>query len=143
MTKKPARPDTHHHDNEELVLTPGGLRPKSKVHFVEPGHHISGEGGRLTIVHTDSGKVVKDLGILPKAPLEEERKPGRPMKIATRRKGPSAPISPAPITPTPVTPAPITDGWIVYSGWTNESGNPISYFGTRWTVPPNPAVNAN
>jgi hypothetical protein len=32
---------------DPLVMTPGGWRPKSKVHFVEPGHHISGKDGRL------------------------------------------------------------------------------------------------
>jgi hypothetical protein len=37
---------------EDLVLTPGGWRPRSNVHFVESGCHISGEGGKLAIVHT-------------------------------------------------------------------------------------------
>jgi hypothetical protein len=37
--------------------------------------------------------------------------------------------------------APMTDGWIVYSGWTNVSGNPISYFKTQWIVPPDPATD--
>jgi hypothetical protein len=131
MAKKLVKPDAHSRGKEELVLTPGGWRSKSKVHFVEPGHHISGEGGRLTIVHTETGKIIKDLGILPEAPVDKEKKPGMPMKVATKRK----------VAPAPITPAPITDGWIVYSGWTNVSGNPISYFRTQWTVPPDPATD--
>jgi hypothetical protein len=113
---------------EEHVLTPGGWRPKSKVHFVEPGHHISGEGGRLKIIQTESGKVIKDLGVVPKAPSAKGRKQGMRMKVAVKKKG--APTA-----------APITDGWIVYSGWTNTSGNPISYFKSRWAVPHNPATD--
>lgn len=113
---------------EELVLTPGGWRPKSKVHLVEPGHHISGEGGRLKIIHTESGKTIKDLGILPKAPSAKKGKPVMRVKPASKKKG-------APPT------SPITDTWIVNSEWTNNTGNPISYFKTRWTVPPEPATD--
>ena len=108
---------------DELVLTPGGWRPKSQVHFVEPGHHISGAGGRVKIIHTESGKTIKDLGVLPKARLAKGGKPVMRVKPAAEKKG-------AP------SPAPQTNDWIVNSGWTNNSGNPISYFKTRWTVPP-------
>jgi hypothetical protein len=48
------------------VLTPGGWRPKSKVFRVEPGHHIDAEGGRLRVIHTATGKVVRDFGEIPK-----------------------------------------------------------------------------
>jgi hypothetical protein len=114
------------------------------VQFVEPGHHVSGQGGRLAIVHTATGKIVKDLGALPKATTGRARRSGMAMKVADRRKGgarprPAAPLAPAPTAPAPTAPAPITDGWIVYSGWTNASGNPISYFKTQWSVPPEPA----
>jgi hypothetical protein len=30
--------------DDETVLTPGGMRPKSAVHHVEPGHMVTGEG---------------------------------------------------------------------------------------------------
>src|SRR6202000_3376 len=34
---------------------------------------------------------------------------------------------------------PFTDnGWITFAYWYNHQGLPISYFGTDWTVPPNP-----
>ena len=48
--------------DDELVLTPGGLRPKSKVHFVKPGQHIDGENGRLKIIDSETGEIIKDLG---------------------------------------------------------------------------------
>jgi hypothetical protein len=119
------------------------------VHFVEPGHHVSGEGGRLAIVHTATGKTVKDLGPLAKEPKEKAKRSGMAMKKAEAPKGGARPrpaaapgaAAPArsPTIPGPHSPAPITDGWIVYSGWTNASANPISYFKTQWTVPPAPA----
>jgi hypothetical protein len=46
----------------DLVVTPGGWRPKSETHRLEPGQHISGKGARLRIIETATGKVVKDLG---------------------------------------------------------------------------------
>jgi hypothetical protein len=49
-------------DDDELVLTPGGWRPRSKVIHLAPGQHISGKGGRLRIIETATGRVIKDLG---------------------------------------------------------------------------------
>ena len=149
MPKKSAKPSNPQSGGEELVLTPGGWRPKSKVHFVEPGHHVSGKGGRLAVVNTATGRTVKDLGPLTKVDKRARKKSGMAMKLAEQRKGgatprraapPAAgPHGAAPLAPAPTTPAPVTDGWIVYSGWTNASGNPISYFKTQWSVPPEPA----
>lgn len=51
-----------HRQPEELVITPGGWRPKSKVHYVEPGQHIDGGEGRLKIIDTATGEVVQELG---------------------------------------------------------------------------------
>jgi len=33
-------------------------------------------------------------------------------------------------------------GWITYASWTNETGNPISLFSTRWFVPKAPATQS-
>ena len=119
------------------VLTPGGWRPQSKVHRLEPGHAVSMAGGRLKIVHAESGRVIKELGVVPKAPKNKKAPKskgakaeavGLPMKPVAKPKGAHAP-------------APITDGWIVYSGWFNTSANPISYFTTQWAVPPAPATD--
>jgi hypothetical protein len=52
-------------EKEGMVLAPGGWRPMSTIHHVEPGHHISGKGGRLRKIHTASGQVVEDYGISP------------------------------------------------------------------------------
>lgn len=154
MATRSPNPNPASGGGEELVLTPGGWRPKSKVHFVEPGQHVSGEGGRLAIVQTATGKTVKDLGALSKAPKEKTKRSGRAMKLAEVPKGrarprpataaaatprPSVVTAPLPTDPAAHGPAPITDGWIVYSGWTNGSANPISYFKTQWAVPPAPA----
>src|SRR5271163_4459477 len=63
--KSPLRPN----DSTDLVLTPGGRRPRSRVHQLEPGQHVSLKGGRMRIIETASGTVVKDLG--------EAGKPGK------------------------------------------------------------------
>jgi hypothetical protein len=49
-------------DSDEIVLTPGGWRPKSAIHRVEPGNHISAKDGRIRKIHTASGEVVSDYG---------------------------------------------------------------------------------
>jgi hypothetical protein len=74
MDKVPPRKKGKQEDKDELVLTPGGWRPKSKTHFIEPGYHIDSEGGRLKIIHTATGKVTADLGEIPKAESEKPKK---------------------------------------------------------------------
>ena len=132
MAKKSAKPDPRESGKEEEVFTPGGWRPKSQVQIIEQGYHISAKGGKLRKINTQTGKVVEDYGEIPKLPPGEryrrysEFKPGG-KKLAT--------------LPGATLPAPETDDWIVNSGWTNNTGNPISYFSTRWIVPPAPTTD--
>jgi hypothetical protein len=100
---------------QQMVVTPGGLRPLKNVHLIEPGYHVSGRNGLLKKVHTASGRVVQELG-----PVNTEGGSKRNSLREQRRS---------------ISPQPISNQWIVYSGWTNQSGNPISYFATEWQVP--------
>jgi len=72
-------------EKKDLVLTPGGWRPKSKTFKVEPGHHVEVQDGRLKVIHTATGKVVADLGEVPKQVVGKVEA-GRPMKKARRPK---------------------------------------------------------
>ena len=118
--------------NEEHVLTPGGWRPKSKVHLIEAGHHVSGEAGRLRIINTFTKEIVRDFGEIPKKGGKEPNMPGSVYvpelkKVLT----PFGSLVPAYGT-----------GWITFAGWTNSSGHPISSFSTSWVVPPPPATSS-
>jgi hypothetical protein len=102
----------------DLVLTPGGWRPRTQVHRVEHGHHISGKGGRLRIIETATGTVVKDLG---EASKQKRARPGGQPGSGD---------------------APLPDySWIENTGWSNTGATPIAYFSTTWVVPPAPASN--
>lgn len=46
---------------DELVLTPGGFRPRSKVHLIEAGHFVKLSDGHMLKVNS-SGKVIADFG---------------------------------------------------------------------------------
>jgi hypothetical protein len=105
-------------EKDELVLTPGGWRPKSKVHRLEPGHHVSGKGGRLRVIETATGKVIKDLGEVSKKKHSHANASGKSPKVDV----------------------PLPDvGWIENTGWSNTGSTPIAYFSTTWVVPPAPA----
>ncbi len=107
---------------EELVLTPGGYRPKSKVHFIEPQHRVKLVGNRHKKVDAN-GKEVLDLDEFIARPL------GLPVmpRHVTRQRGKVAGLG---------------SGWIVYADWTNATGSPVSMFTTTWTVPPTPASSS-
>jgi hypothetical protein len=106
-------------EDDELIITPGGLRPKSQVHLIEPGYHVSGKGGRLSKVETATGRVVQDFGPISK------KKHNR----AAESRNVSLGEGPLP-----------DNGWIENSGWSNTTGQPIAYFSTTWVVPPAPAT---
>ena len=123
-------------NQEEMVITPGGLRPKSKVHFIEPGYHVTVENGVLKKMHTITGKVVKDFEEVQTAHAEMQ---DRRLSFKPEQENIDNTNAPG-IAPPPVVPG---TGWIVNSGWTNDSGTPISYFKTKWKVPPAPATQNN
>jgi hypothetical protein len=112
---------------DELVLTPGGWRPKSTVHQIEVGHHLSVKDGRFQKIHTASGQVIADYGEISTGPADKA--PGG--RGRSKKK----------LTPPGEEPFP-DDGWIVFAGWENTGSNPISYFSTEWVVPPAPATVA-
>jgi hypothetical protein len=113
---------------EELVITPGGLRPKSLVHHMAPQAVLD-----LTDCHQRildrSGKILADLGVV------EIRPTGIPLMprnvVHPPRTEQDARAVPAPL------PA-FGSGWITYASWANGTGNPVSFFTTTWTVPAAP-----
>ena len=107
---------------EDMVLTPGGLRPKSRVHLIEPGHILDETGGRLRKLDP-SGQVVADFGTITPRPGNEPLMPGNV----------AIPLEEVPA---------LGSGWIAYASWTNTTGNPISSFITTWNVPPAPATQS-
>jgi hypothetical protein len=115
---QPPKPPVRPHDDTDLVLTPGGLRPRSLVHQLEPGQHVSVKGGRVRIIETATGNVVKDLG---EAGSEEGDTEPPPSNV-----------------PHPVPGLPDL-GYIEKSYWQNSGAQPIVSFSTTWVVPPVPA----
>lgn len=114
---------------EEMVVTPGGLRPKSNVHLIENGYHVNESDGILKKIHTRTGTIVKYLG-----KTNTSKTKTREALRQAASKGKQASLS-AGIA------APITNQWIIYSGWTNDTSSPITFFSTDWVVPPPPATN--
>jgi Hemopexin len=121
-THRPKRPVRPIEANAELTLTPGGARPRSLVYRLQPGEHISTEGGRVRIIKTATGEVVKDLGDTGTPTTNESA----PSLLASE-------LSPG-----------ISDmGWIENSQWRNDGDQPIIHFATTWVVPPAPTSSDN
>ncbi len=105
----------------DLVLTPGGYRPSSVVHHVEPGHVIDAKGNHFRKLDS-KGAVAADLGELVLKPA------GKPLMPDNVFKHPH------------VVPA-LGSGWITYSSFT-ENAKPVTLFSTTWVVPPAPATQS-
>src|SRR4051794_4098627 len=102
----------------QLVVTPGGVRPRSLVHHVEPEHVLDESDGRIRKL--DAAGVPKiDFGPLP-------RRPG-PGPLLSAARAPAEGLTPA-----------LGHGWIANSAWENTTGKPVTRFATTWTVPPEP-----
>jgi hypothetical protein len=97
---------------DDHVVTPGGHRPRSKVHRVGPGERIDASTGRLR--HLDrSGREIADFGPLPTPPQR-----------GTTGRAAAVPDTPA--------------NWVAYTAWSNDGGTQITEFRTTWVVPPEP-----
>jgi hypothetical protein len=105
----------------DLVLTPGGFRPKSLVRHIEPDHFLDLAAGNIRIMHA-SGREILDFGKLAIRPGSEPLMPRNVMRHPDK------------------VPA-LGSGWISYAYWTNNTGNPISRLATTWVVPPAPATS--
>lgn len=91
------------------------LRPREGANTVLSGQHVSGKGGRIRVIETSTGKVVKDFG---PSQVEPQTSPDEP--------GPGD------------IPGISDNGWIVNSQWSLTGTEPIAYFSTTWVVPPAP-----
>jgi len=108
---------------DDLVLTPGGLRPRGQVHLIEDGAVIDGTDDRLRKLGT-SGEMLTDFGVL-------------------QRRPPGVPLLPANVAhPEPKVMPALGSGWITYASWTNATGTPVSSFSTAWVVPDPPATQS-
>ena len=107
--------------NSDFVVTPGGLRQRSLVHKISPKPHkpVNDTENRA---HAQAAKAAASSASLTR---------GKPL-FGPRTK-------PATSTPTSLfLPTPSTDGWVTNSYWDNHTGEPLMYFSTTWTVPPEP-----
>jgi hypothetical protein len=108
---------------EELVLTPGGYRPKSMVHYIEPSHILDHAPDGTLRKLDSSGKLLAELAVIKAKPAGVGLMPNN--------------IAHAEATPAPSVSG-VTDNWKTYAYWTNNTGTPISSFRTTWVVPPAP-----
>ncbi|KDR70781.1 hypothetical protein GALMADRAFT_229823 [Galerina marginata CBS 339.88] len=102
-------------DAEDLVMTPGGLIPKSNVHAVPEGARIHHTPTQVQIIGADGS-------ILHTAPIKGDAK-----KINIP---PTAPIT---------SPRSLQSGYIAFSYWQNTAASQITSFKTVWSVPSTPA----
>jgi hypothetical protein len=117
---------------DDLVLTPGGYKPRGHVHHVPPEHVVRMNGDVFEIHHRTRG-FVRSVGRIqrhaskePLMPRNITRRPDHPAGPFTNR-GPGVPGANGEV-----------DGWLSFAGWDNATGTPIAFFSTVWTVPEAP-----
>jgi hypothetical protein len=111
--------------SDDLVLTPGGFRPRSFVNVIEPGHGLTRlETGEFAKLELATGKVTQlakpSVG---QAQFTAHGPHGAP-------KGPSTPG-----------PGAIANGWQVYAWW-DSANKSLTSFSTEWIVPPAPSTSS-
>lgn len=109
----------------DVVITPGGARPRSLAHVLEPGHRVSLKDGHVRIIETATGNEMHDLGPYSTHDDDEEQESEPPSPALTGAAEPLRGLSDV--------------GWIESSQWRNGGTDPIVYFTTSWIVPPAPA----
>lgn len=107
--------------SDELVLTPGGYRRSSLVNHVEPGHVIDMTEGTLRKLD----RAGNERAVYGRPPKHDPQHPLMPKNLQL----PAGRV------------AALASGWIAYTGWTNNSGHPLTSFSTTWVVPPAPSTH--
>jgi hypothetical protein len=105
---------------DEMVNTPAGPAPRSKVHFVDREHYLNIKDDRIQLVRKKTGEVSREFdNTLAKNP-EEVRSNLNGKTLASD-----------------------SSGWVTYTYWNNKSNIPITYFSTDWIVPLPPIYSDN
>jgi len=102
--------------DEEMVRTPAGLRPTSKVHLVPDGGEVRLVGEEIHLLDAT----------------------GSVLHVATND---HAKVGMSQATATTTGAEPEETGWVAYASWLNEASAAISSFATSFTVPPLPEDN--
>jgi|HubBroStandDraft_1064217.scaffolds.fasta_scaffold17931_1 hypothetical protein len=142
---------------DPLVVTPGGLRPASKVHVVGPGQAVYfNQSGQSTVLgaaaparalQRSTFALPKDYVITPGGPRHKSFvHTVEPNQAVTSINGQphlvdmvSKSLIPLPKVATPREEIPaLASGWITDASSSNDTGSPITFFQTTWIVPKGP-----
>jgi hypothetical protein len=137
---------------DDVVLTPGGKRPRKLVRRVEPGEVVRGDAsGGATVVSGRKVPMASNLVLTPGGfrhpSLVHRVEAGHAVYFSegkTRLKslvtGAMIDVAEHKIQPGDV--PGFGSGWIVDAFWLNATGNPVTSFNTTWRVPPAPATSS-
>ena len=113
----------------ELVVTPGGYRPREMVYKIGSDLQLRILTGRLQGADA-SGVSVADYGSVPRDGSNPALTPGYA-------------LPPGVETPEGSEPGPsLGRGWIAFAHWRNEGSEAISSFRSVWRVPPEPETRS-
>jgi hypothetical protein len=137
---------------DDLVLTPGGKRPRKLVRRVEPGKVVRGDAsGGANVLDERNITMASNLVLTPGGyrhpSLVHRVEPRHAVHFSegkTRLKNldtsamidlPEHKIQPGDVPG-------FGSGWIADAFWLNATGNPVTSFKTTWRVPPAPLTNS-
>lgn len=154
--------NTKRSKEDNLVITPGGPRPKEQVHPIRPGEGvlITDEGEAVVFPHEvtilrpeeRTARMATDLILTPGGyrhrSLVHRVEPGHAVHV-TGEQTRIMNLSTKAMIDIPKVAIPreacllLGSGWIAASYWNNETGRPITSFRTTWRVPPAPTTRSN
>lgn len=108
---------------EDMVITPFGVRPKSQVHQIESGYALAYQGNHLVKVQSQTGKVAEDFG----DQLQIQKNAEQSKKTTSL----STSAFPG-----------LGSGWITYAQ-NDVAVSGLTSFSTDWIVPSNPPAYNN
>src|SRR5579859_737513 len=137
--------------SDDIVLTPGGKRPKRLVRRVDPGQVVRGDSsGDVTVVHERNRPMANNLVLTPGGyrhpSLVHRVEAGHALhflegKARLKNLATGAMIEVPDHTIQPGDVPGFGSGWIADAFWANNTGNPVTSFRTTWKVPPAPTTD--